>query len=304
MKSNLAKNQTSAKVSFMEKDHKNLVGILFLLPTVILMFIFKYLPILLGIFSSFFSVDIVNLPGEFVGLANYERAIHDPMIYKTLAINLKMAIWSICTGFWPPILLAVLINEVRGKKQAIYRMLFYIPSITPGIASTILWKYIWNPDYGLMNQLMGALGLPHQLWLNDPELVYQCMYLPSIVFTGGMTMIIYLSALQNVSQELYEAAVLDGAGVVKRVRYITIPTIKDTIGTMFILGMIGYFNAMEGPMVLTGGGPAGSTTPVLLYAYQQATNNMDYAYAITISTAIFFIVLILTAIVQHYTEEE
>ena len=292
------------KLKFREKNHKNLIGIMFLLPTILLMLFFKYLPIGIGVFGSFFDLNIVNLPGKFVGFDNYARAFTDAMVYKSLWVNIKQAIYSTLMNFWTPIMLAILINEVRGKAQTVYRMFYFIPAVTPSIAGTILWKYIWNPDYGIANALMGALGLPDQLWLNDVNLVYFCMHFPGLIICGGMNMVIFLSALQNVSQELYEAAVLDGCGIVKRVRYITLPTIKDTIGTMYILAMIGFFNACEGPMVLTGGGPQGATTPVMLYAYKQATNSMDYAYAVTIATIIFFLVLVLTAIVNKSSNKD
>lgn len=300
MSTNLA---TTKKVSFKEKNHKNLVGILFLLPTIILMFLFKYIPIGVGIFGSFFDLNIIDLPGKFVGFENYARAFKDPIILQTLWVNIKMAFYSTVMTFWPPILCAILINEVRGKWQALYRLMYFIPAVTPTVAGTILWKYVWNPDYGIANALMGALGISEQLWLNDANLVFFCMNFPGLIICGGMNMVIYLSALQNVSQELYEAAVLDGAGIVKRVKYITLPTIKDTVGTMYILAMIGFFNACEGPMLLTGGGPGTTTTPVLLYAWQ-ASQSQDYAYAVTIATMVFVLVLVLTALVQKISKKD
>ncbi len=300
MSTNLA---TTKKLSFKEKNHKNLVGILFLLPTIILMFLFKYVPIGVGIFGSFFDLNIVDLPGKFVGFDNYVHAFKDPVVYQSLLVNLKMAVYSTLMTFWPPILCAILINEVRGKKQAAYRLMYFIPAVTPTVAGTILWKYVWNPQYGIANAVMGALGLPEQIWLNDANLVFFCMNFPGLIIVGGMNMVIYLSALQNVSQELYEAAVLDGAGVIKRIKYITLPTVKDTIGTMYILAMIGFFNACEGPMLLTGGGPGTTTTPVLLYAYQMA-NAQNYAYAVTIATVVFFLVLVLTALVKGISSKD
>lgn len=291
------------KTSFKEKNHKNLVGILFLLPTIILMLLFKYVPIGIGIFGSFFKLTPTQLPGDFIGFDNYIHAFKDPIVYQSLLVNLKMALYSTFMNFWTPILCAVLINEVRGKKQALYRLMYFIPAVTPAVAGSILWKYIWNPQYGIANALMGALGIPDQLWLNDVNLVYFCMHFPGLIICGGMNMVIFLSALQNVSQELYEAAVLDGAGIIKRVRYITLPTIKDTIGTMYILAMIGFFNACEGPMLLTGGGPGTATTPVLLYAYKMA-NAQNYGYAVTIATLVFFLVLILTALVQRISKKD
>lgn len=304
MSTNLA---TTEKLKFKEKNHKNLVGILFLLPTIILMGLFKYIPIGLGMFASFFDLKpLYDIPGSFVGFENYVRAFTNPDVYYALWVNVKMGLYSTLMTFWPPILCAVLINEIRGKKQAFYRLMYFIPAVTPSVAGSILWKFIWKPEaYGLANVLIKNLGLTQQGWLTDPDLVFFCMNFPGLIIVGGMNMVIFLSALQNVSQELYEAAVLDGAGIIKRVRYITLPTIKDTIGTMYILAMIGFFNACEAPMLLTGGGPGKETTPVLLHAYKAATSgNADYAYAVTIATVVFFLVLILTALVQRISRKD
>lgn len=283
---------------------KELTGILFLLPTIILMLCFKYVPIAMGAFISFFDLDIVNMPGEFVGLKNYIRAFTDVRFYESLWHNVKMMLYSTVMTFWCPIFLAILVNEIRGKAKTFYRIMFFIPAVTPGIASTILWKYIWNPDYGLMNQLTGLFGMAPQMWLNSPTLVYFCMYFPGMLICGGMTMVIFLAALQNIPQEQYEAAVMDGAGILRRVRHITIPHLSGTIVTMYLLGMIGTFNALDNVMVLTGGGPAGSTETVLLYAYQQATNSMDYSYAVTMATIVFLLVLVLTGLANKFTEEK
>ena len=283
---------------------REISGVAFLLPTIILMFSFKYVPILMGMFVSLFNLDIVNMPGEFVGFHNYIRAFTDTRFYESLWHNVKMMLYSTCMSFWPPILLAILVNEIRGKAKTFYRVMFFIPAVTPAIATTILWKYIWNPDYGLANALLNSIGLAPQMWLNSKAWVYFCMSFPAMLVCGGMNMVIFLAALQNIPQEQYEAAVMDGAGILRRVRHITIPHISGTIVTMFLLSMIGIFNALEGPLILTGGGPAGSTETVLLYAYQQAVNSMDYSYAVTMATIVFFVILLLTAIVNKATEEK
>ena len=117
-------------------------------------------------------------------------------------------------------------------------------------------------------------------------------------------MLIYLAALQDVPKELYEAAIVDGVGIINRVRYITFPAIKNIIGLMFTLSLIGTINLMENVMILTGGGPANSTQTLLLYAYQQATNSMDYSYAMTLTTIVFVIVMGITIIINKSSKEK
>jgi multiple sugar transport system permease protein len=175
-------------------------------------------------------------------------------------------------------------------------MAYFIPAIAPAIAVTVLWKYIWQPDYGLANYLFGIIGLSQQMWLNDPDLVYWCMYFPGLIIAGGMSMLIYLAAMQEVPTEQYESALLDGAGFLHRVRYILLPYIMPIVRTMFILDIINRFNEINVPLVMTGGGPIGKTQTLILYAYKLAIDNQDYSYAIAIANVVFVLIFIVTAI--------
>lgn len=280
-----------------------LLAMLLLLPAMASLFIFKYVPFLLGIFASFFKLDIVNMPGEFVGFDNYIRAFKDARFFAAIGHNFKGFAYSLCMNFWVPIILAILINEVR-KGRTVYRLLYFIPGCAPAIAMSIVWKFFWQPDYGLANYLVGLLGIPPQLWLNDANLVYFCMSFPGLIICGGMTLVVYLASLQNIPQELYEASVIDGANVVQRIRHITIPQISDTVFLMFTLSLIGAVNSMEGVMVLTGGGPSGSTETALLYAYNQGVRSMDYSYAMTMITLVFILVLVINVITTKMKNKE
>lgn len=281
---------------------KHIVAFVFLLPAIISFLATKYYPILNGVYLSFFKFNPRNMPGIFCGFDNYIRALHDIEFYNAFLHNIYFLVLGLLFGFWPPILCALLINEVR-KYKGLVRILYYIPAVTPAIAGAVIWKYMWNPDYGFFNYLMRLLNLPPQMWLNDPNLVYWCMCAPGMLSAGGMTMLIYLAAMQDVSDEHYEAALLEGAGIRQRIWYITIPTIKPIIKIMFILGVIGSFNAYEGQLVMTGGGPVGSTTTLILYAYNKAVNFGDYTYSITISMLTAIFVFMLTAI-QMYTKKK
>ena len=276
-------------------ESKSIIGIMLLVPALASLIVFKYVPLFMGAFISFFDFDIVNMPGEFVGFENYIRAFSDSKFYASLWHNVKMFAYTLIMNFWPPILLAILINEIKKGRTA-FRLAYFIPACAPMIAMTIFWKYFWQPDYGLANYLVGLLGMEPQLWLNDTKLVYFCMHFAGLIICGGMNLVIYLAALQNVPQELYEASVIDGANLIQRLKHITLPQIKDTVALMFMLSLINKVNAMEDIMVFTGGGPAGSTETALLYAYKQGTNSMDYSYAMTMITIVFIIVLILNII--------
>ncbi len=299
MKLSNRNKRLDSRVSF----KRNLIGILLLLPAMLSILIFQYFPLLLGFFETFFKLNIVKLPGEFIGFDNYIRAFSDSQFMTAFSHNVKVFIYLMLMNFWVPIVIAILVNEVR-KGKTIFRLGYFIPACTPAIAMTVLWKFFWQPDYGLANYFLKVLGLPPQLWLSSEKWVYFCMHFPGLVVGGGMGMLIYLAALQDVPQELYEAATVDGIGIIKRIRYITLPTIKPIIGMMFTLSLIGALNSMENVMILTGGGPANATQTLLLYAYRKATDSGDYSYAMTLTTIVFAIIMIITVVLNKMTREK
>ena len=267
----------------------------FLVPAILSFALFKYYPILLGFFVSFFEVNIVDLPGTFIGFDNYIRAFQDKDFLNAIVNTFQFLVISLLINFWVPILLATLINEVRRGKTFV-RTMYFIPAVAPGIAMSVLWKYIWQPDYGLANYLMKVLGLPTQRWLNDPVLVKWCMQFPGLIIGGGLTMVIYLAALQDVPEEQHESALLDGAGFLRRIFCISLPQIKPIVLTMLVLSVIDVFNMFDNVQIMTGGGPSGATETMVLYAYDQAYTFLNYGYAITLSCLTFLCVFILTAI--------
>lgn len=296
-------NKKSEKVLLKHGIRKEVLGFALLLPAFASILIFKYFPIGLGVFETFFKMNIVKLPGKFIGLDNYIRAFTDTQFLEACMHNIKAFCYSLAMNFWVPILLAMLIDETRRGKTA-FRMIYFIPACAPAIAMTVLWKFFWQPDYGLANYILSVFNIPPQMWLNSEAWVYFCMYFPHLIIGGGMNLVIYLAALQDVPQELYEAALVDGVGVCNRIRYITIPCIKHIIILMLTLSIINSFNLMENVMILTGGGPSNSTQTMLLYAYQQATSSMDYSYAMTMTTIIFVVTMTLTVVFNKITREK
>ena len=296
--------QTSAPpAAGAQRRRKDIIGWAFLLPGLISFSLFKYYPISLGVFVSFFKVNIVKLPGEFIGLSNYVRAFTDNFFHNAVKNNIEFFLIILVLNFWVPIVLASLINEVR-KGKVFIRTMYYIPAIAPGIAMMVLWKYIWQPDYGLANFLMRSFGLPDQLWLNDIKLVKWCMQAPGLLMGGGMNMLIYLAALQEIPEEQHESALIDGAGFLRRLRSISLPQIVPIISTMFVLSIIGAFNMFDNVKVITEGGPANATETIILYSYKQAYTFQDYGYALALSTTAFLIIFLLTFIQMRLSRED
>lgn len=286
-----------------KKIKEQITAYAFLLPALVAFVLFKYYPISEGFFISFFDINIVHLPGNFVGFDNYIRAFTDVKFYSSLMNNVWFLIYGTVMTFWPPILLALFINEV-GRGKTLMRLFYFIPAVAPAIAVSILFKYIWQPDYGLANYILSIVKISPQMWLNDSKLVYFCMMLPGMILSGGMNMLIYLAAMQGVPAEHYEAAMIEGASFFKRFFSITLPQIKNVIGMMFIIDVIARFNEINTPLVMTGGGPAGATETLILYAYKQATNSLDYSYAITMANIVFIIIFIITAFQMKFTGKE
>jgi multiple sugar transport system permease protein len=292
------------------KGKKNVLGIkreilgLFLIaPALSLILVFKYFPIIMGAFLTFFKLDIVNMPGKFVFFDNYIRAFSDKQFLLSAINNFKGFAYTMCMNFWVPIALAILVNETR-KGKTIFRLAFFIPACAPAIAMTVLWKFFWQPDYGLANYLIGLMGFSPQMWLNSEKWVYFCMHFQGLIVCGGMNFVIYLSALQEVPQELYESAMIDGAGFVARLRSVTLPHIRGIIILLLTLAIIGSLNSMENIMIMTGGGPGTATRTMMLYAYQQATRSNDYSYAITMTTIVFIVTMMLTILFNKVTDKK
>lgn len=270
----------------------------FILPALVLFLLTKYLPIIMGAFVTFFDYNIVNPPGEFVGLQNYINVFTDSRFYNALWNNVAFFLISLVLDFWVPIVVAVLINEVRRGKT-FFRTVYFVPAIAPTIAMTVLWKYIWQPDYGLANYLLSVVGLPAQKWLNDPLLVKWCLRFPQFVMAGGLAFVIYLAALQDIPEEEFEASLIDGASFWDKVRYILYPYLKPIIGLMMVMQLIDMFNYFDEPMVMTSGGPLGKTETLIIYSFKAAYSESRYAFAITLAVVAFVLTLLGTLLKQY-----
>jgi multiple sugar transport system permease protein len=281
----------------------NIQGWLFLLPAVIAFALFKYYPIFQGVFVSLFRFSVAKPPGEFIGLQNYLKLFRDPNLRIAIINTLEFTVISFICGFWGPILLAILVNEVRHFKT-FFRTSYFIPAISPGIGMLVLWKYIWQPDYGLANYILSIFGLPPQLWLNDIKLVKWVIFFPSLIIVGGFNYLIYLAAVQDVPQELYEAASIDGAGLFQKLRHILIPGITPIVRIMVILQIIGAMQIFDQPFIMTGGGPAGASETVALYAFKTAYTGKDFGYAMSILVCLFAVLIILSYIQLRMQKDE
>lgn len=282
------------KASKASVRRNRIAGWLFISPWVIGFLAFALYPFLSSLYYSFTSYDILSRP-QWTGLANYIQMVHDPLFLQSLYNTFYFTIFSVPLATIVSIGLALLLNmKIRG--QAVYRTLFYLPSVVPMVASSLLWMWLFNPSYGLIDGLLSWLGLPAPGWLFSPTWVKPSLILMSLWGVGSQ-IVIYLAALQGVPHDLYEASYIEGANAWQRTRYITIPMISPSILFNVVLGLIGSFQYFTQAYVMTQGGPDNSSLFYALYLYQQGFQYLHIGYASALAWLLFVIILIATLLV-------
>ena len=273
---------------------KNISGWLLMLPPLILFSFFIWFPLLDSIRLSVYHANGMKLI-QFVGMRNYFEVFEHPDFMPALKNTFSYTLWSLVIGFLVPIVLAILINEIRAGKSFI-KMSVYVPNIVPGLAIVILWRFIFNPgETGILNILLAKVGIAPQLWLTN-----RTWTIPLIVMTltwkgAGATTLLYLAGLQGIDPELYEAAIIDGANILKRLRYITIPCIYNLARTLLILQIIAVFQILYEPLVMTNGGPNNASISIMQLVFKFAFERFDYPKAAAVSVIIGVILVVLTA---------
>lgn len=264
-----------------------------MLPAVLAIFLFLWKPIFQGAYLSFFKMQGYT-PTQFIGFENYKTVVTESIFNTTLLNTFKYVGWSLLVGFIPPIFIAIMLNEVRWCKGFI-RFSIYFPSISPVIVTSLLWALIYDPSAGgLLNMFLIKLGIPAQQWLNDANNVILYIII-SMTWSGfGSAVILYLSSLQGINSEMYEAAYIDGAGLWARIRYITIPQMWGIILLMLVNNISGVFQVFAQPLAMTGGGPNNASMSLSLLAYRYAFQNFKTEKALATGMITFVILFIMT----------
>lgn len=247
--------------------------------------------------SSYLSLthnDPVNWPPRWVGLQNYDQLIHDKLFFKSLLVTAYYTALEVPLSILLAIIIGLLLNQ-RLPMLSVFRTVYYLPSITPAVAVALMWGWVFNPQFGMLNgTLYSAFHIIGPKWLVQPELV-----IPTFVIMGlwqfGGAMLIYLAAIQGIPTSLYEAAKIDGASAVQQALHVTIPSITPVIFFNLILGMIGSFQTFTPAFIITQGGPQYASYFYVFNIYQNAftyISNMGYADAL--SWILFMFMLVLT----------
>jgi len=265
---------------------------LFISPWVVGFLIFTLGPIIASLFLSFADYTIIA-PPEWSGLANFRKAFtQDPLVWKSLGNTAYYVGIGVPLRIVFAFLLAALLNtEIRGR--LFYRIVCYMPSIVPGVASAVLWIILLNPRLGLINLLLGLVGIPSINWLGSPVYSKPSLIIMSLWGVGG-SMIIYLAGFQSIPESLYQAADIDGANRWAKFRHVTIPLMTPTIFFNLIMQIIGSFQVFASAFIMTGGGPLNSTLFFMLHLYDNAFEFFRMGYASALAWIMFVIILFFT----------
>lgn len=294
MASTTALRATRQRLSRQER-HDLWNGLLFAAPAILGILIFVAYPILASIYYSFTSYSILQ-PPRWIGLENYQTLLtDDPLFYKTMGNTVYIAAFTIPLSVIVAMGLAMLLN-LKVSGQSVYRTIFYLPTIVPFVASAVLWLWVYNPQYGILNTLLWYVGIQGPGWLNDPAWSKPALVIMNLWGVGSW-MVIYLAGLQDVPVELYEAAEIDGARWWDKTRHLTIPFMSPYILFSVILMLIGTFQFFTQPQVMTNGGPVDSTRVFALYLYDNAFTYFKMGYASAMAWLLFIFVVILTVII-------
>lgn len=259
------------------------------LPAVILTLMFTIWPTAQALYLSFTNATSLGLNNKFMGLDNYIYMFHDKSFIQALINTAKlMAVVPVITIFCS-LVLAFVLNQCKLKEMVLYRTLFYFPNIVSLTVVGIIWSFVFHPNVGIVNKILGAVGLEslQRSWLGDSKTALWCIAFTLLWQAAGYYMVMHIAAMDGISPEIYESATLDGASAWRKLVSITMPLMKDIIGITFVLALSGTINlSFVLSQVMTGGGPNGASSVLLQYMYTQGfvNGNFGYAMAITVFT--------------------
>jgi multiple sugar transport system permease protein len=281
---------------------------LFLAPALVLIGCFFLLPVAASLLLSFTDFDIYAIADpanvRLVGLRNYSELVASPTFWTAL----KNTLYFVAVG--GPLTVAVslgaalLVNARLVRFKSFFRTLYFAPFVTTLVAVAIVWRYLYHPEYGLLNYALGVFGIGPVDWLGDPRWAMPAIILLAVWKNFGYHMLIFIAGLQAIPEELYEAAYLDGAGPWRRFRHVTLPMLGPTLAFVGLITMIGFFQLFAEPYVMTQGGPLRSTTSLVLLMYEEGFRWWRMGYAAAVAFVLFLVILAVMLIQRRIGREE
>ena len=278
-------------------------GILFALPVMLGFLIFVLSPLVISLVLSVTDYNVIGAETHFVGMENFKHLFDgtDIYFYKSLGVTAYYVLLSVPLQILFAFSIALVLNaNIKGR--SLFRTIFYLPTIVPAVASSIVWMMMFDPDTGILNAILHVLHLPVSRWIYDEKTVIPSLALMSLWTVGG-TVVIFLAGLQNVPKELYESVEVDGGNWFHKLKSVTLPMVSPTIFFNLIMSFIGSFQVFSQAYIMTSGGPNGASDVALNYMYSQKDAGL-YGYSMAIGVVIFLFSFALSACVNRATSRE
>jgi multiple sugar transport system permease protein len=290
------------------RSENNPAAWFFVAPALLLISVFFFAPVSASLLLSVTDFDIYAVADfantRFVGLRNYADLAQNPVFWAAVRNTFYFALVGGPLTVAASLAAALLINAKVVRFKGFFRTIYFVPFVTTLVAVAIVWRYLYDPQYGLLNFLLGTIGIGPIEWLSDPKWAMPAIILLAVWKNFGYNMLIFIAGLQNIPAELYEAAHLDGAGPLRQFRHVTLPMLAPTFLFVGVITMIGYFQLFAEPYVMTAGGPLRSTTSLVLLMYEEGFRWWRMGVAAAIALVLFLIILVWTLIQFRLQREE
>lgn len=274
--------------------------LLFIGPSLLLLLIFTVLPVITSLFLSITDFNAYSFMDwsktNIIWFQNFIEVLHDDLFWKSVFNTIYAFLLAYPTTIFFSLLFAFLLNRKETYFKNFFRLLIYLPSVTSTVAVAVVWSWILNPKYGLLNWFLGLFGIPPQEWLSDTRWAIFAVVALVVWKAIGPNMLLFIAGLQGIPEELYEAAEIDGANRWQQFFYITLPGLRPVLLFVSVMLGIGYLQLFEEPYMLTGGGPLNSTLSIVLYLYQKGFRAFEFGYASSVAFILFLMIFGLTYI--------
>lgn len=284
----------------MNKWKTKLTPFFFIMPAILLLIVFSFLPILVAAGISFTDIDLKGLADfskiNFVGFDNYIALFQDKQFLQSVFNTFYYVLIGVPLAVGSSFLLALLIDFLSNWLSSFFRIIYYMPSVTNIVAVAVIWGFLYNNEYGLFNYVLSIFNIDAVHWLEDPKIAKLSLIMLAVWKSNGVSMLIFLAALQSIPKMYYEAADIDGASRLQKLIKITIPSMSFATFFVIITTLIGWFQFFEEPFVMTEGGPLNSTNTMALFIYQEGFQHNEFGYGAAASFILFTIIIIVTMV--------
>ncbi len=280
---------------------------LFLAPALVLITVFFALPVFAAFLLGFTDFDIYALADldtvRITGLDNYHALMSSPLFWQALGNTAEFALIGGPLSIVVSLAAALLVNARATRFKPFFRSVLFMPFVTTLVAVAIVWRYLYHPQYGLLNWLLGFVGIPPVDWLGNPTFAMPAIMLVAIWKGFGYNMLVFIAGLQNIPDDLYEAARLDGATPWQQFRHVTLPMLRPTMFFVTVITMVGFFQLFAEPYVMTQGGPLRATTSLVLLMYEEGFRWWRMGYAAAVAVVLFVVILAFTLLQRRLQRE-